>query len=357
MFSFTAGWSVLLYMLPLLAFFIYFLSFLRLKKWFKILAPSKVLRRNLTKSRRVLVKLVIKGILAAILVFLVLFANTSPVREKHEIVPVKEPFEIVFAVDASLSSLTRDCVVIEDGEEVKVSRLDIMKRGMIKAVRLLEEDKVGLLLFTNKAVPILPVLTTDYENAFVRIVEDISEDYIRLLGGDTDLASAFVEGLSMFSQKEEDKNKEKTKKIFVIFTDAEEEAVAPGVISPGLAQAIQEYSQEENISIYLVGVGDPTKASKIEKGINNKGQMEYYLKPNGEPLRSRPDTKKLASIAARTGGKYIHSQSGDELAQVFEEIITQERVISGYEEKVVLENMTGSIFSIMLIIAFIFLFL
>ncbi len=355
MFSFfTARWSILLYALSPLVLLIYFLSFLRLKIWFKALAPNRILRRSLTKSRRILVKKIIGGILAAVLVALILFARTSPIREKHEEVPIKEPFELVFAMDASLSSLVRDCTVIEGGEKVKILRLDMMKREVIKAVRLLEQDKVGLLLFTNKAVPILPALTVDYENAFIRIVENLSEDYIRLLGGGTNLASAFAEGLLMFSQEEE---KSRTKKIFIILTDAEEEAVARGVIDPELAQTVQEYSQEKNISIWLVGIGDTTKSSKIEKGINEKGQMEYYLKPDGEFLKSKPDSKKLANIAARTGGKYIHSQSGEELAQAFREIIERERVISGYEEKVVLENITGGIFRTALIIAFVFLFL
>lgn len=377
MFLFSCDlWLVLLLiLLPISTFIVYFFSFKRLKKWFYLFSTNKFLRKKLSRSRWVLAKRLLSGIIAAAVIFLLLFASTSPVKESREKVPVKQPFLMAFGMDVSLSVLARDCSIIENGQEVKILRLEMMKRAMIKAVRSLEYDKVGLVLFTETAIPVFTKFTTDYENVFIRMLHNIDEGYVASLKAGTNLTPAFLLGLRILVKEEqreqskeeqrekkeptkkkdskiEEKETLKKKKILIILTDAEETEIGLGVISPDLARAIREYSKEENIALYLVGVGDPSRATPIEKGRNERGEIEYYDTPP-----SKPDMEKLANIAAMTGGKFIHSHTGEELTKAFKRIISQERQISGWEEKVVFKNITGELITVALVLVCALVFL
>lgn len=369
MFLFSVDkWLVLLLiLLPISTFIVYLFSFLRLKKWFHLFSTNRVLRRKFSRSRWVLTKRLLSGIIAAVVIFLLLFASTSPVKEAREKVPIKEPFLMAFGMDVSLSMLARDCSIIESGQEVKVLRLEMMKRAMIKAVRSLEYDKIGLVLFTETAIPVFTKFTTDYENVFIRMLHNIDEGYVASLKAGTNLTPAFLLGLRILTKEEQREKKQsakkkdtqikgketlKKKKILIILTDAEETEIGQGVITPDLARAIREYSKEENIALYLVGVGDPSRATPIEKGRNERGEIEHYDVPP-----SKPDMEKLANIAAMTGGKFIHSHTGEELTKAFKKIISQERQISGWEEKVVFKNIVGDLIIAALALVFILLFL
>ena len=230
----------------------------------------------------------------------------------------KEGMEIVFVLDVSLSMLA---------EDVKPNRLQRAKIEIENLVRSLEDDYLGIVVFAGKSFSLLPYLTLDYEKIFLRILRMVNETYSRFIPFGTNIGHALLTALSSFT----DSPKEK---VVIMVTDGEEHIA----VRSQVAEAIGLFLEKKNISIYMIGIGDPHKASRIPKKDERGDTIGYEVDSQGEFIETKPNPSFLQEVAQATGGTYIHDATGEELKNIFSMVIEKHRKITGVKYRSVIKE-------------------
>lgn len=245
----------------------------------------------------------------------------------------KEKLEFVFALDLSRSTLA----------EIP-SRLDLAKREVENLVRTLEiEDAkylVGLVVFTNKAFLLSP-LTYDWEGIFLRSLDTIDEGFVRygLPQQGTNIGEALRESVLSFSD-------EPVGKILILLTDGEAQG-EESELEASMAEAIKILSKTEGISVYIIGVGDPSRDSYIP----TEDKKDYERVPRtGTYIRTRPNPRYLKELAKLTGGTYKHSATGEELKDNLAEILKMERRMIQKGTRTVYKDISQYILGLVLVL-------
>lgn len=214
--------------------------------------------------------------------------------------------DIFFVVDISRSMLAND---------FKPNRLEAAKGEIKKFVDLRPTDRIGLIIFSEKAFTLLP-LSTDLQ-LVERAVEEIA---VGFLGSGTNIGDALGLAVARGGQSLAEN------KVIVLLTD--------GVSNVGNMTPIQaaEEAQKAGIKIYTIGIGGSENARIPVQGIF--GGTRYQPIPGGSI-----DLETLRAIAERTGGRVYTAGNIDSLRNILMEIDQLERTdieVSGrviYEEQ------------------------
>lgn len=164
------------------------------------------------------------------------------------------------------------------------TKLDAAKEVILKFVERRHGDRVGTLVFSERAHVVTP-LTLDYEyvSAYMNFI-----DYRTLAGeGKTAVGEAVFSGLSLIRWKEPERD---SSAVIVIFTDGESNA------GRSMYDAL-EAAQKENVHVYLIGMGI------------------WYL----------TDRQRLTDAFRATGGDFFDAQDTEQLALAYETIDALER--------------------------------
>lgn len=232
----------------------------------------------------------------------------------------KEGLEIVFALDVSLSMLA---------EDVKPNRLQRAKMEISNLVRELQHDHLGIVVFAGKAFSLLPYLTQDYERIFLRTLSLINESYARFVPYGTNIGNALLLALDVFSSKPNEK-------VLILLTDGEEQIAVRSQVS----EAVRLLLEKKHISLYMIGIGDPSVFSRIPHKDKGGVVVGYEKDMEGKIIETRPNPAFLTEIAQLTGGKYIHDATGEELRHIFRKAIEEHRKVVGIKTRKVLVDLS-----------------
>lgn len=215
--------------------------------------------------------------------------------------------DIFFVVDVSRSMLATD---------FKPNRLEVAKQKISDFVALRPKDRIGIVMFSEKAFTLLP-LSTDLD-----LIQDIiSEIKVGFLGSGTNIGDALALGVARAAQSLT-KNK-----VIILLTDGVSNV---GVMTP--EQAARE-AAEKNIKTYTIGIGGAEDA-KIPLGTSRVGALRYQNIPGGSI-----DLKTLQEIADITGGKAYFARNEGALGDVLNEIEKLERTEIKTSNKIIYEEL------------------
>lgn len=265
--------------------------------------------------------------------------------------PVKERLEIVFCLDASLSSLAIDIETEVNGESKKISRLEFQKRLVEELSANLKDDAVGIIAFAAEAIPLqIALVREDYKNTFLRNLKNIDNFFVRrgIIQG-TDYGKLLEAALEQFQEPS-------LKKLLIILTDGEQQGDNER-LKENLNRALESFSQEKSIVTYFVSVGNANMASPIPKSEDKEGKpKDYYKHEKGEAagqlILTRPHPEFLSQLANAVNGYFIEAKGNEKLKTILKEVISKERRIIGHEEK----NQKNEIGFYLVTISLLFLF-
>lgn len=173
-------------------------------------------------------------------------------------------------------------------------------------------DRVGLVGFSGSSL-ILSHLTRDL-NAIAFYLEWIRNDPQTLLG--TDIGAALKN-----AREVERKDDRPTRKLFLLISDGED-------YGSELARQIASY-RADGRPVHTIGIGSQN-AVPIPI-VETDGTPAYLRDEGGAVVTTRFAEDTLRRIAAETGGRYVRSTTGRELAEALEDIVKGERKIQGWK--------------------------
>lgn len=211
----------------------------------------------------------------------VILAMAQPVFGTKKVTGTIESLELIVALDISTSMNVKD---IDD----KVSRLGIAKRAMVQLINNLHGEKLGVVVFAGDAFAQLP-LTMDYDAAKM-FVGEIETGMISNQG--TNIASALQVAQKMFT-------KTKSSGAIILISDAEDHE---GGIDVFLRQL-----KEKEIELSVLGLG--TANGGLIPNNPDQPEFGYKLSPTGTPIVSKMNPDLVKSLAAKSSGTYLISES------------------------------------------------
>jgi len=246
--------------------------------WQKKLASAltaAVYRKKLLLYFSLARKKVSMGLIMLALVFLAL-ALAQPTCGTDEQEHEQKSRDIVFVLDISRSMLAEDLLP---------NRFSCAQKKIDELVRLLDADRVGLIVFSGAPVLYCP-LTPDHE-AFMALLSTVS---VPVKSSATDIAQALHKACEVFERMPSRKHK-----IMVVFTDGED-------FSQQLAP-VKEKICALGISSITVGVGTPQGApvpcidrNGVHTGYEKDAQNNLVLSCLNEQL--------LKNLAQESGAVY-----------------------------------------------------
>ena len=186
--------------------------------------------------------------------------------------------DILIVLDTSRSMLAKD------HSSTAPSRL-MHAKGLIR--QLLEVnygDRFGLVTFAGTAYLHCP-LTRD-PNSFMLFLEHVDTDSMPI--GGTNIEEALETALDAF------KGSAGANRAVLLMSDGEE--------LQGQAEAVLGSFSKEGIPIFVVGIGDPTLGSYIQKG-----DKQFVADKEGNKVKSRLNEALLQWVAQKSHGLYVHS--------------------------------------------------
>lgn len=242
--------------------------------------PSQSRRIRVTKRYRIWLALL------AWLCLLAAVARPQWVGDAIEL-PV-EGRDIMLAVDLSGSMQETDFIL--NGR--RVDRLTATQAVATAFIRQRTGDRIGLILFGERAYLQTP-LTYDRHT----VTTLLNEAVVGMAGEKTAIGDAIGLGIKRLREKQGER-------ILILLSDG---ANSAGVMSPDKAA---ELAKEDDLKIYTIGIGpDP---------MNSRGNF-FGMMVAGSG-RANVDSRTLAMIADKTGGRYFHANNTEKLQQVYEQI-------------------------------------
>jgi Ca-activated chloride channel family protein len=225
--------------------------------------------------------------------------------------------DIVVAFDLSESMLA---------EDVTPSRLERARLSILRLLRNLDGDRIGLVAFAGTAFVQSP-LTADY-GAAAMFLNAMEPDLMPVQG--TDLAEALRVGLDALEEGARDA------RVLVLVTDGEgHEEDRSRDVDVQTQRAI-----DLGVTIHAVGIGSAEGAPI--PAFDGRGQRSGFLRDeDGTVVTTRLDEETLRTLASHTpGGRYVREGVGgtalddlvDEIASVDGEAV-DERRITQFEEQ------------------------
>ncbi len=268
----------------------------------EIFVPKKYL-----KKASMFPKMLILG-LGVIAWLLIAVASTGPRKPLGFAKNKSEVNDIFFVVDVSRSMLAND---------FKPDRLAVAKQKIADFVELMPTDRIGIVIFSEKAFTLLP-LSTDLK-LITRMIDEIKTG--GFLGGGTNIGDALALAVGRGAQSLA-KNK-----IIILLTDGVSQV---GFLTP--LQAAEE-AKKQKMKVYTIGVGGRANA-QIPTGRNIFGKTTYQNIPGGSY-----DLETLQKISKITGGKSFVAQNEKALKNVLREIEQLEKTEIDTSGKIIYEEM------------------
>lgn len=243
--------------------------------------------------------LFVVGVLAWLLISFSLMGPRKPVGFAQNKIKVNDIF---FVVDVSRSMLAND---------FSPNRLEVAKEKIRDFVKLRPTDRIGIIMFSEKAFTLLP-LSTDLE-LISRIIGDIK---VGFLGSGTNIGDALALAVARGAQSLTEN------KVIILLTD--------GVSNVGTMTPLQAAEEAKNngIKTYTIGIGG------AEDALIPLGSANYQTIPGGSI-----DIKTLQDIAKITGGKSYVAKDSNALTEVLDEIEKLERTEIEHSGKAVYEEL------------------
>ncbi len=223
----------------------------------------------------------------------------------------REGIDLYVAVDVSNSMNAQDIVP---------SRLDRSKQAINTLIGNLQGDRLGVIVFADKAFVQLPI-TTDYAAAKM-FLSSVNTGSVASQG--TAIGEAINLAVKSFS--EDDRSK-----AIIIISDGEDHE------NDAALEAAKE-AAKKGIRIYTIGMGLPDGAPIPE--YNQYGRMMGYKKDRqGNTIVTRLDEQMLTRIADAGGGMYVRaSNSNVGLEKIYDDISKMDKteietkVFTDYED-------------------------
>ncbi|MFT4621543.1 MAG: Ca-activated chloride channel family protein [Myxococcota bacterium] len=192
---------------------------------------------------------------------------------------------IVVALDLSRSM---------DATDVDPSRLVRAKRELHDLVRVLEGDRLGLVLYAGGAYPRLP-LTADHA-AVLTVVDDVSTRSFQAQGSSLGAALRSARGLL-------DNADDSAGQAILVLSDGEAHDAEDAMLAAEECAAL-------GIVVYGVGIGESAAPIPLPDG--------RFLEENGETVMSEPRFDTLKEVARITGGAFVQSvPSSDDVVGLY----------------------------------------
>ena len=212
----------------------------------------------------------------------------DPVLSLSQIGVTTRGMNIVMLVDLSSSML--EFMPLQSSEAPRQelqsgqTKLDAAKEAILKFVARRHGDRVGTLVFSERAHVVTPLtLDYDYISTYMNFI-----DYRTLAGeGRTAVGEAIFSGLSLIRWKEPERD---SPAVIVLFTDGESNA------GRSIYEAL-EAAQKEKVHVYLIGMGI------------------WYLS----------ERERLTEAFRATGGNFFDAQDTGQVALAYETIDALER--------------------------------
>ena len=218
---------------------------------------------------------------------LILFVMACPQSSSSIENMTREGIDIVIAMDASASMLSKD---------FRPNRLEAAKSVAKEFVEDRPFDRVGVVVYEGESFTQVP-LTTDH-----RVVQD---GLNALETGRVEGGTAIGMGLATAVNRL--RNSDAKSKVVILITDGENNA---GQIEP---QDAAQLARLESIRVYTVGVGTIGRAkSPVRKRPDGSYIYDWVEVNIDEPT--------LKAIAEETGGRYFRATSGEKLREIYTEI-------------------------------------
>lgn len=225
----------------------------------------------------------------------IITALARPRMGFEEVETETEGRNLILALDTSRSMLAND---------LQPNRIERAKLAAMDIVRLLPEDRVGLIAFAGRPFLQAP-LTVDHE-AILESIEQLDTEIIPR--GGTNLTAAVKLATETFRESETERG------ALVIFSDGE------ALEGTAEVEAIRAGAEEAGMTILTVGVG--TSSGAIIPEMDDQGNPipgKFIQDDNGQVVRSRLDPSALRSLASK-GGIYIHLGGSVSLTQIVNRI-------------------------------------
>lgn len=185
--------------------------------------------------------------------------------------------DLMLLVDLSGSMEAED---FTNSQGDKVDRLTAVKEVLDEFLTRRDGDRVGLIVFGNAAFVQVP-FTQDLE-ATRQLLEETA---VRMAGPRTAFGDAIGLGITLFERSEVEH------RVIIALTDGNDTG---SKVPPPQAARI---AKDNDIVIYVVGVGDPTATGE-----------------------EKLDEEALTAVASTTGGRYFHAADRDELEEIYAEL-------------------------------------
>ena len=242
----------------------------------------------------------------------------------------REGIDLYIAVDVSNSM---------NAQDIAPSRLDRSKQAINKLISELKGDRLGVIVFADKAFVQLPI-TTDYAAAKM-FLASVNTNSVASQG--TAIGEAI--NLAMNSFADDERNK-----AIVIISDGEDHE------NDAAMDAARE-AAKKGIRIYTIGMGLP-EGSPIPE-YNQYGRMLGYKKDKqGNTIVTRLDEDMLRRIAETGGGMYVRANNSNVgLEKIYEDISKMDKteietqVFTDYEDQ--FQWFVGAAIILLLVLVFV----
>ncbi len=216
-----------------------------------------------------------------------------------------------------------DLVLILD-RSVSMRATDIVPSRFTRAVREIKAflmmkpegiDRIGLVGFSGTSL-ILSYFTRDLDsiNFYLDWIEQDNEPRFG-----TDIGQALQS-----ARKIVEKDKEKTRKLFLLVSDGEDQGNQ-------LSQEL-DILRQQKIRVFAIGVGSD---SSVPIPVSSENGIVTYLEDEEQHrLMTRFAERTLQNVAGLTGARYFRSVSGKELAPALQTMARAERRVVGWKSSI-----------------------
>lgn len=214
----------------------------------------------------------------------------------------------------------QDLIIVLD-RSVSMRARDIAPSRLVRATSEIRNflqhrpdaiDRVALVGFADSSL-VLSYPTADMGSLFFYL-DWIDDDASPLFG--TNMGGALVKALALV-----DGDQRKTQKLFLLISDGED-------LGAELDTALDTL-RAARIRVHCVGIGSD---APVPIPLRTSGSGESLLLDEGNrPIMTRFSESTLRRIAETTGGRYVRSSSGSEMAAAINTIVRGERKLVGWK--------------------------
>jgi len=244
------------------------------------------------------------------------FALMRPQVLRAERVPQYERQDLVIMLDRSVSMRARD---------IRPSRFARATLELRTFVREKPEaiDRLGLVGFAESSL-ILSYLTADVESLMFYL-DWLDEDSSVLFG--TNIGAALTSAMELAR-----KDNRPSRKRFLLVSDGEDHgtglnAALDAFLGEGFRVDCIGIGSDGSVPIPLLPAREPAGASTT---LRAPEPVQYLLDDDGRPVTTTFNETTLVRIAAATGGRYVRSTSGGDLARALAQLAQSDRRITGW---------------------------